>query len=306
MRQITDTIMMVRPASFGYNEETAKNNSFQSNSRNEESSSIKEQAQMEFDRMVKTLEDHKVQVVVIEDSATPVKPDAIFPNNWISFHEDGRIITYPMYAENRRIERREDIVEKMEELKGFNRRYSLEQYEAENVFLEGTGSMILDRENKIVYACLSQRTDIKLLDKFSVLVGYKMVAFTSVDRQGDPIYHTNVMMALGEDFCVLVCDSIKDPEELSKVKESLKSTGKEIIDITYEQMESFAGNMLQVRGTDGQSHLVMSQTAYDSLDKSQIEKIESFTHPLPIDINTIEYYGGGSVRCMMAEVFVPQ
>lgn len=305
MRQITDTIMMVRPANFGFNAETAENNAFQTKELIDTPEVICQKAQSEFDEMVATLRSHGVNVEVVQDTPTPVKPDAIFPNNWISMHESGKVITYPMYAKNRSIERREDIVSLLEDKFNFKKRYSFEQYEDENVFLEGTGSMILDREHKKVYACLSERTDIHLLDKFSRLVDFQHIAFNSVDRNGFPIYHTNVMMAIGVDFCVIVLESIHDEAERKNVIDNLTNDGKALIDLSYKQMEHFAGNMLQVKGSDD-NYLVMSQTAYNSLEAEQIVELRKYTKLLPIAIPTIERYGGGSVRCMMAEVFYPE
>ena len=304
MPQITDTIMMVRPANFGYNSETAANNSFQSEEGKDAIDVIRSSAIQEFNNMVRILNEKGIDTIVIEDSPEPIKTDAVFPNNWISFHRDGVIVTYPMWAESRRHERSEDIVRQMSKFLDSDRRYSFEHFEESNMFLEGTGSMILDRENKIVYACLSPRTDIRMLDKFCVLMAYTPIVFYAKDRNGEDIYHTNVMMALGEDFAVVCLDSITNPNELLKLKTSLEETGKHIIKISSEQVESFAGNMLQVTSKEGETYLVMSQTAFTSLSKDQIEAIEQFTKILPIPIPIIEKFGGGSVRCMMAEVFV--
>lgn len=304
MQQITDTIMMVRPASFGYNEETAKNNAFQSTT-DLPSDELQAKAQKEFDAMVDKLRSKGINIVVIQDTEEPRKPDAIFPNNWISFHEDGTVITYPMYAENRRIERREDVVEQLSEQFEVSKRYTFDYYEAEDKFLEGTGSMLFDRANNIVYACLSPRTDPMVLEKYAVLMGSEKVAFRSVDRHGQEIYHTNVMMALGEDFVVVCLESIPNQEERSALVEALERTGKNIIDINFDQVEAYAGNMLQVKSTDGTRYLCMSQQAYDSLTETQVAQLSQYTEILPIDIDTIETIGGGSVRCMMAEVFLP-
>ncbi len=295
---------MIRPANFGFNEETAGNNAFQSDDKGESPSEISKKARSEFDEMVKILRSKGVNIVVVDDTPSPVKPDAIFPNNWVSFHVNGAVLTYPMFAPNRRIERREDVIDEIGKTFKVERRYTFEHYEEEGMFLEGTGSMLFDRDNKIVYACLSQRTDARLLDKFCVLVEYQRVVFHSVDRNEMPIYHTNVMMALGEDFAVLCKDSMQNPEELKELEAVLNQTGKEIVDISYDQMEAFAGNMLQVKNDTGQNFLVMSQTAYESLNDNQIQTLSAKTKLLPIDIGTIEYYGGGSVRCMMAEIFL--
>ncbi len=306
MAQITNHIMMVRPANFGFNDQTATNNSFQSSESRKSDTDIQSMAVKEFDNMVDTLRGHGVTVTVIKDTEKPVKPDAIFPNNWISLHANGAVITYPMYAPNRRVERREDIVDTLGEVYDVKRRYSIEQYEAEDIYLEGTGSMIFDREHKIVYASVSKRTDPTLIDKFCVLVDYNRVVFHSVDRKGVPIYHTNVMMAIANDFVVICMDSIPDEDEQKLLKKRFKETGKEIIEISQKQVEHFAGNMLQVAGTDGKPILVMSQAAYDALNTRQIATIEKYSEIAAIPIPTIEYFGGGSVRCMMAEVFLPE
>jgi len=301
--QITDTILMVRPANFGYNQETAVNNSFQTEEGSENKSAISEQALVEFDHMVKQLKDVGVNIIVIDDTPDPVKPDAIFPNNWISLHANKSVITYPMFAANRRLEKREDIVSMLEERYEYNRRFTFDFYEAEDSFLEGTGSMILDRPNKIVYACISPRTNVKVLDKFCVLMNYQKVIFHALDDDNKQIYHTNVMMALGVDFVVICLDSIADPKERSIVEAKFEATNKQVVDITTAQMNQFAGNMMQVRTSGGEKVLVLSQAAYNSLKARQIKRLESLTKVLPIDISTIEKYGGGSVRCMMAEVF---
>lgn len=302
-QQVTQTIMMIRPAHFGYNAETAENNAFQTEAKAEDAVKISDAARTEFDAMVELLQSNGIHVIVVEDTAEPIKPDAVFPNNWVSFHQDGSVITYPMYAKNRRIERREDIIDQIAKVKEVERRYTMEHYEEDGVFLEGTGSMILDRQYKIVYACLSERTDIQLLDKFCVLKGYEKVAFTAVDAEGMPVYHTNVIMALGETFAVICLECIPSEEEREQITEKLLSTGKEVIDISRDQVEAFAGNMLVVKNDEDERIIVMSNTAYESLDEDQIARISEHTRILHPDIPTIETYGGGSVRCMMAEVF---
>lgn len=304
MNQLTNHILMIRPAHFGFNEETAKNNAFQSQEAIKDQSALEKIAKEEFDNMVSALRAKGITVTVIEDTDTPVKPDAVFPNNWISFHENGAVITYPMYASNRRIERRQDIIEKLSQNFEIKNRYSFEFYEDEDLFLEGTGSMIFDRPNRLVYACLSPRTDATLVDKFNVLMGTRSILFRSVDRKGKDIYHTNVMMALGQDFVVICMESIPDEESSKLLRQSFNNTGKEIIEISYKQMESFAGNMLEVVSRDHKRYLVLSKTAYDSLNQSQIERLNQLTTLLPIPIPNIEKFGGGSVRCMMAEVFL--
>ncbi len=309
MKQLTSNIMMIRPANFGFNEETAANNSFQSLEKVENKISLKDIATLEFDNMVNILRSSGIHVVVIEDTNTPEKPDAVFPNNWISFHENGVLITYPMFAENRRVERRDDIIDKISEQFKINNRYSFEFYEndsEEPLFLEGTGSMIFDRPNRIVYACLSQRTDATLIDKFNVLMGTQSCVFKAVDRNGLEIYHTNVMMALGEDFVVICLESIPDAERKNQLLKLFGKTGKEVIEISMKQMESFAGNMLEVKNKNNKRYLCMSQTAFEALTEDQKEILSARTHLLPIPIPNIEKFGGGSVRCMMAEIFLPE
>lgn len=306
MNQLTNHIMMVRPASFGFNTQTAANNTFQSTDTIDDSNMLKNEAIKEFDNMVDLLRSKGIDVVVIQDTETPAKPDAVFPNNWISFHEDGAVITYPMFAPNRRIERSEDIIDEIGEQFQIKKRYSFEFYEDEKdpQFLEGTGSMILDKPNGIVYACLSPRTEASLIDKYNVLMGTTSCLFNSYDRHGHEVYHTNVMMALGEDFVVICMESIHDEDQQKMLRKSFEKTGKEIVDITYDQMENFAGNMLEVKNDRGERFLCMSQLAYNSLRPDQIEQLSSKTNLLPIPIPNIEKFGGGSVRCMMAEIFL--
>jgi hypothetical protein len=304
-RQLTSHIMMIRPANFGFNDQTAANNAFQSREEISDAMSLREIAITEFDRMVDVLRSKGIDITVIQDTDQPVKPDAIFPNNWISFHENGFVITYPMFAPNRRIERRDEIIELLKEKFEVKHRYSFEFYEDEDLFLEGTGSMIFDRPNKVVYACLSKRTDPTLIDKFNILMGTKSVVFRSVDQTGLDIYHTNVMMALGQDFVVICLDSVLDESSKEALRRTFADSDTEIIEITYDQMEAFAGNMLEVVGNGGHRYLVMSQSSYDLLSTDQIERLSKKTNILPISIPTIEKYGGGSVRCMMAEIFLP-
>lgn len=305
--QITDTILMVRPARFGYNEETAANNAFQTNDRSRSQSEIEQAAQAEFDGFAERLRAYGVRVIVAQDSPEPAKPDAVFPNNWVSFHHDGHIITYPMFSMLRRLERREEVIAQVLN-SGFKagRRTHFETSEAENRFLEGTGSMILDHDHRLVYACLSQRTDEGLLNDYARLIGYQAVAFHSTDAQGQDVYHTNVMMALGETFAVICLDSVKDAAEKAMLESRLNATGKAIIDISLDQMNRFAGNMLQVKNTDGKPCLVMSEQAFRSLTAAQIANIETHTAILHAPLYTIEQYGGGSARCMLAEVFLPK
>ncbi len=296
---------MIRPANFGFNEETAESNSFQSKDTSLSTSEIKQKAISEFDNFVSVLRSKGIHVHVIEDTGTPVKPDAVFPNNWVTFHQDGTVITYPMFAEARRAERREDVIESLMEQFEVKEVKHLDAFESQNQFLEGTGSMILDRVNKYVYACVSPRTDAVLLEAFCEMTGYEAVLFQSVDAQGQDIYHTNVMMALGETFMVICLDTIKDEAQRNRIKAVSSASNKEIIELTFDQILAFAGNMLQLRNDDGETFLVMSQQAYESLRPDQIQAIKEHTNILYSPINTIEKFGGGSARCMMAEIFLP-
>ncbi|UJH89720.1 arginine deiminase-related protein [Antarcticibacterium sp. 1MA-6-2] len=306
--QITDTIMMVRPVGFRMNEETAVNNFFQEDLhlKNEE---INIQAQKEFDAFVEKLKDAGVNVVVVNDKTELDTPDSIFPNNWVSFHEDGTVVVYPMFAVNRRRERRMEFFEELEKI-GFKINEVLDYTSAEeqDVFLEGTGSMILDRANQKAYCSLSPRADEELFIEFCEDMEFTPVIFTAnqhVDGKRKPIYHTNVMMCLAEEFAVICLDSIDDSGERKNVLKHLKGDGKEIIKISEKQIHNFAGNMLQVKGKAGKKYLVMSKTAEDSLTSEQKKKITSYCEILSADVNTIETCGGGSTRCMMAEVFLP-
>jgi hypothetical protein len=303
-RQTTSNILMVRPANFGFNEETAQNNAFQTKDESVSQNIIRDKAQAEFDKFVEALRQRSVNVIVAEDSPMPVKADAVFPNNWVTTHADGTMILYPMFAKVRRLERDENIVQLIENQFVINKKIHLEHYESIQQYLEGTGSMILDRENEIAYACLSERTNIKLLDEFCDIMGYKRVAFHAVDSKGKDIYHTNVMMALGETFVVICLDTVTDEEERMSLIKHFDSTNKEIIEISFKQMMKFAGNMLQVRNDQGETFLVMSEQAYYSLDPAQVNHIQRHTQIVFSDIRTIEYYGGGSARCMMAEIFL--
>lgn len=304
--QITRHLLMIRPCHFGYNEETAQDNAFQIQDNSLNPFDIQQNALEEFDNFVALLMAAGVYVTVIEDSEAPRKTDAVFPNNWISTHEDGTLITYPMYAPSRRTERRTAILEQLAETFLVERKITLEHHEDEQRYLESTGSMILDRGNKIVYACHSSRTDEKVLDEFCQKMSYRKILFHAVDEHGMPIYHTNVMMALGIDFVIICLEAISDATEKKRVIEALEKTGKTIFPITFAQMAAFAGNMLQVQNKQGDSFLVMSQHAYEALDTiAHIAKLHTHTSILYSPLDTIEKYGGGSARCMMAEIFLP-
>jgi len=304
-KQLTSNILMVRPAHFGFNPETAKNNAFQVNDTSLSVEAIKNKAIAEFDAFVSKLRAVGVNVIVKQDSTEPVKTDAVFPNNWVSFHEEGYVITYPMYSAVRRLERRDELIEAISEDFQIDYRVLMEAAEEDNVYLEGTGSIVLDRANKIAYACLSVRTNEQLLDDFCKETGFTKVAFDALDRDGTPIYHTNVMMAMGDAFVVICMESILEAQRPS-VLDAFETTNKEVIDIGFDQMYGFAGNMLQVSNESGDTFMVMSQQAFESLEAQHIAQIEKYTTILHSDIKTIETYGGGSARCMMAEVFLPK
>ena len=306
-KQLTNTVLMVRPVRFRMNEETVVNNYFQEEMdlKNEE---INRQAQQEFDALVHKLREVGVKVIVVDDIYEQNTPDSVFPNNWITFHQNGDVAIYPMFAENRRRERREDILDRVE-AEGFaiENVYDYTEAEKENVFLEGTGAMILDRVNRKAYCALSPRADEELFIEFCEDFEYTPVifrAYQQVDNKQVSIYHTNVMMALGEDFAVVCLDTITDKSERKNVLHHLKEDHKEIISITAEQMYQYAGNMLQVQGTD-RSYLVMSDAAYNCLTAAQRQAIEKHCPIIHSNLETIETCGGGSARCMMAEVFNP-
>lgn len=294
---------MIRPVNFGFNEQTAGSNAFQIRSNDEQP--VQDKALLEFDGFVNVLRENGVDVTVIDDTPEPHTPDSIFPNNWVSFHDDGNVFLYPMQAENRRLERREDIIARLEDCFSVKRVIDLSRFEHENKFLEGTGSMVLDRGNKIAYACISPRTDKEVLDLFCKQEGYKEVSFHAVDENGQPIYHTNVLMCIGSKFAVICMNSITDINERTELTTLLKLTHKEIITISFDQMNRFAGNMLEVKNKEGESLIVMSQSAYKVLFEAQKTRLTKYGKLIYADINTIEENGGGSARCMMAEVHLP-
>lgn len=300
--QTTNHILMIRPVDFKFNEQTAGNNKFQVASTDAD---VQQQALIEFDGFVNLLRSNSVDVTVIDDTLDPATPDSIFPNNWVSFHDDGAVFLYPMFSENRRAERRKDIIESLGEKFQLNHISDLSFFEQQVLFLEGTGSMVLDRDNKIAYACLSVRTDEEVLNNFCMLTGYIPVSFQAIDQSRFPIYHTNVMMCIGDRFAVICLDSIPNLQERELVKHSLIGTGKEIIEINFDQMNRFAGNMLQVKNNKDESLLVMSEQAYKALKHTQIDILEKYAKLIYAPLYTIEKNGGGSARCMLAEVHLP-
>ena len=306
MKQITKNILMIEPVSFNYNAETALNNYFQKIDANFSKSQIQKKALKEFNNFVKLLRSKQVNVHVIKDTIHPLTPDSIFPNNWISFHSNGEVLLYPMFANNRRLERRRDIIKKLQNEYFVSEVKSLVHYEDKSIFLEGTGSMILDRTNKICYASISLRTNKSIVLDFCDQLNYKPVLFNSfqdVDGKRLPIYHTNVMMCVASDFAIVCLDAIDSQDEKNSVINSLITTNKEIIQISELQANKFAGNMLQVQGD--KKYLIMSESAFNTLSEKQIQKIESYCSILYSDLKTIEKFGGGSARCMMAEIFLP-
>lgn len=310
MSQTTNNILMIRPVAFRMNEQTAVNNYYQKVLDNTTPATVNAKAQLEFDTFVEKLRGVGVNVIVVDDTLSPDTPDSIFPNNWISFHDSGEIVLYPMFAENRRGERREDILEILEE-QGFeiNDVWDYTSAEEDDLFLEGTGSLLLDRANEKTYCALSPRADEGLVIEFCEDFEMDPVifeAFQTVDGERKHIYHTNVMMCLAETFAVICVDSIDDKQERKIVLNHLKSSGKEVIAITEEQVNNFAGNMLQVKGADDKKYLVMSTQAFNSLTPVQVKSIEKHCEILHSSLDTIEACGGGSARCMMAEVFLPR
>lgn len=310
MSQTTNNILMIRPVAFRMNEQTAVNNYYQKVLDNLTPATVNAKAQIEFDAFVEKLRAVGVNVIVVEDTVDPDTPDSIFPNNWISFHESGEIVLYPMFAENRRGERREDILDALEE-QGFviNDVWDYTSAEEDDLFLEGTGSLLLDRVNEKTYCALSPRADEGLVIEFCEDFEMDPVifeAFQNVNGERKHIYHTNVMMCLAETFAVICLDCIDDKQEKKIVLNNLKTSGKEVIAITEDQVNNFAGNMLQVKGANDKKYLVMSTQAFNSLAPVQVKSIEKHCEILHSSLDTIEACGGGSARCMMAEVFLPQ
>lgn len=298
--QTTNFILLVRPANFGFNEETRSSNAFQRKLL-EDAGTVKQKAVAEFDGFALALRSHGVNVFVFDDPISPAKTDAVFPNNWVSFHSDGTVVLYPMLSPNRRHERRADIIESLREHFEITNVIDLSTYEGDGCFLEGTGSIVFDHANKIAYASLSPRTDRGLFIQLCEELKYSPITFTARDQDGSAIYHTNVMMCVGERFAVVCLESITDAYERSIISAKLGATGHEIIDIDFDQMNNFAGNLLAL----GDGLLVMSQSAFGSLTAKQKLTLEKYSELLPLAIPTIETVGGGSARCMIAEIFLP-
>jgi hypothetical protein len=302
--QTTDTVLMIEPAAFGFNAETAQNNYFQVNSENAETQN---RALQEFNNFVEKLRSKGINVITVKDTLEPHTPDSIFPNNWISMHQDGTVVLYPMCAVNRRWERRNDILEILKRNFSVKEIIDLSAPENDGKFLEGTGSMIFDHDNKLAYGSVSLRLDEQLFREFCEKFGFEPVVFHSYQTANNerlPIYHTNVMMCVADQFVVICLDCIDDETERVKVVNAIVNSGKEIIEISESQMQQFAGNMLQLQNYEGKKFLVMSQSAYQSLTPEQISNIEKYSEIIYSDLETIETNGGGSARCMLAEVFL--
>lgn len=302
--QTTDTVLMIEPAAFGFNAETAQNNYFQINSENAETQT---KALQEFNNFVEKLRSKGINVITVIDTLEPHTPDSIFPNNWISMHSDGTVVLYPMCAVNRRWERRNDILEMLQKNFKVKEIIDLSAPENDGKFLEGTGSMIFDHDNKLAYGSVSLRLDEKLFREFCEKFGFEPVVFHSYQTANNerlPIYHTNVMMCVADQFVVICLDCIDDETERKNVVNAIFNSGKEIVEISENQMQQFAGNMLQVQNSEGKKFLVMSQSAYQSLNQEQISNIEKYSEIIYSDLETIETNGGGSARCMLAEVFL--
>ena len=291
--------MMVRPVCFGFNEQTASNNVFQHRSMQE---NVQKYALEEFDGMVSILKEHNIPVVVVDDTPEPQTPDSIFPNNWFSTHSDGTLVLYPMFAPNRRLERDPATIRTIMGAAGTKRILDLSDWEDKGKFLESTGSMVLDRKGRVAYACRSPRTSEVVLDDFCRKLGYNAILFDAVDRGGNPIYHTNVVMSIGEKFAILCEDVIISPPELKVIESNLSASGRKIVRITAGQMRHYAANVLEVRNIFEETFIVMSQTAKDSLTPEQLETLGGFGQILTVQIPHIEEVGGGSARCMMAEI----
>ena len=299
--QTANTVLMVEPIAFGYNSQTAQNNYFQVE---QKEADIQEKALQEFNNFVEKLREKGIQVITIKDTLEPHSPDSIFPNNWVSFHEDGRVALYPMFAMNRRVERRSDILDTLRD-EGFNitEVNDFSNSEKDEKFLEGTGSMIFDRDKRIAYCCRSPRSSEKVLQDFCSRMNFDAVVFDSFDKNGNLIYHTNVMMEVGTQVAVVCLESIKDEKEREKVASRLTATGKIIVDISLDQANHFAGNMLELKSRNGKPLMIMSAAARESLTPHQETIISTYNKILSPELNTIETNGGGSARCMIAEIF---
>ncbi|WP_367913046.1 citrulline utilization hydrolase CtlX [Leadbetterella sp. DM7] len=303
--QVTSNLLMIRPVNFAFNQETASSNTFQQpEDINREA--LNTSAQECFDELVAQLRLRDINVHVFEDTPEPYTPDSIFPNNWLSTHHSGKVMIYPVEAANRRAERRQDVLDFLKKNYDFHVLLDLTHFETDGKYLEGTGSIVLDRINRIAYACLSSRTHPEVLKAWQKVIDYELVTFEAFDKAGVPVYHTNVVMSMGDTFCVICLEAIADPDQRLAVKQKLESSGKTIMEITMDQMSAFAGNMLLVKNRKDKNFLVMSDRAYASLTREQADTMDYFAEILHTDLGYIETVGGGSARCMIAEIHLPE
>ncbi len=303
--QVTSNLLMIRPVNFAFNQETASSNTFQKQ-KDINQEALNTSAQECFDELVAQLRLRDINVHVFDDTAEPYTPDSIYPNNWLSTHHSGKVMIYPLEAPNRRAERRQDVLEFLKKHYDFHVLLDLSHFEIDGKYLEGTGSIVLDRINRIAYACLSSRTHPEVLRAWQKVIDYDLVTFEAFDKDGVPVYHTNVVMSMGDTFCVICLEAITDPDQRLMVKQKLESSGKTIMQITMDQMSAFAGNMLLVKNKKGKNFLVMSDRAYESLTREQIDTMDYFAEILHTDLGYIETIGGGSARCMIAEIHLPE
>lgn len=308
LSQAPSDVLMIRPASFGFNNQTSKSNTFQKNGQSENSKGKLFQSVKEFDKMVRILKRQGIHVIVVQDTPLPVKPDAVFPNNWVSFHHDGTIVLYPMMAENRRIERRFEVIGILQKKYHFKIRKIIDliHFEQERKFLEGTGSIVFDYRHKIAYATISPRTDPSVLEILCNELDFRPEIFEAVDRNSNAIYHTNVMMCIGKHFAIVCSEAVRNSKQRKKLLDSLKHSRLQIVDITYEQLNAFAGNMIQLEGQGNRDLLVMSGNAFRSMSSHQMSRLSRFVNPVVVEIPVIEETGGGSTRCMIAGIFLPR
>jgi hypothetical protein len=299
--QAPAAVVMVRPKSFGFNNQTAETNAFQRNDQNAEQSN--NLALAEFDRMVDVLRSNDINVIVVEDTSDTLKPDAIFPNNWISFHPEGTVVLYPMLAENRRLEREIPVIESVKSVFNAKKTIDLTHWEKQNKYLEGTGSIVFDYVNKLAYAARSPRTSEEVLKDLCNQIGFTPIVFDAVDENGQSIYHTNVLLCIGTKFSIVCLDAIKNEDDQEKILDSFARTEHKVIAISYEQMRLFAGNMIEVQSHSAEPFVIVSEKAFYALLPGQLDALSKYAEPIPVAIPTIEQQGGGSVRCMMAGVF---
>ena len=303
--QVTSNLFMIRPVNFAFNQETALTNAFQKQ-KDINQEKLNSSARECFDELVAQLRLRDINVHVFEDTPQPYTPDSIFPNNWISTHHSGKVMVYPLEAPNRRAERREDVLDFLKKHYDFHVLMDLTHFEEDGKYLEGTGSLVLDRINRIAYACLSSRTHPDVLKAWQKVIDYELVTFEAFDKEGTPVYHTNVVMSMGDTFCVICLEAITDPDQRLMVRQKIESSGKTIMEITMDQMNSFAGNMLLVKNRKNKNFLVMSDCAYESLTREQIDTMDYFAEIVHTDLGYIETIGGGSARCMIAEIHLPE